>query len=339
LEWFASIMAPPLQDPDVRGGMTNIPLNGRRLKMRIAMMGSGGVGGYFGGRLAASGCDVTFIARGRHLAAIREHGLRIASRDMGDVIVRPAKATDDPAGTGVVDYVIVAVKLWDTVSAGQAILPMLGRDTTVLSLQNGVECDDILAGIVGADRLIGGVAFIASSIGAPGVIEHIGTMQRVVIGERAGGSSERVHRLCDSMLKASITAEISDDIEKTIWEKFVFLVGLSATTTLMRTTLGPVREDADSRGFLTAVMSETVAVARAKGIALPADYAQERLRFADGLPFDMTSSMHHDLEHGNPLEVAWLSGAVARFGRALGVPTPVNDTVYAALKPHAAPGP
>jgi 2-dehydropantoate 2-reductase len=141
------------------------------------------------------------------------------------------------------------------------------------------------------------------------------------------------------MLKAGITAEISDDIEKTIWEKFVFLVGLSATTTLMRTTLGPIRGDADSRRFLTAVMSETVAVARAKGIALRADYAQERLQFADGLPFDMTSSMHHDLEHGNPLEVAWLSGAVSRFGRALGVATPVNDTVYAALKPHAAPGP
>ena len=163
--------------------------------MRIAMMGSGGVGGYFGGRLAAQGCDVTFIARGRHLDAIRTQGLRIDSRDMGDAVIRPANATDDPASVGPVDYVIIGVKLWDTADAGRAILPMVGPETTVLSLQNGVDCDDILARIVGADRLIGGMAQIASSIGEPGVINHIGTMQRVVIGEPAGGSSPRVEAL------------------------------------------------------------------------------------------------------------------------------------------------
>jgi len=307
--------------------------------MRIAMMGSGGVGGYFGGRLAANGCDVTFIARGRHLAAIRERGLRIASRDMGDAVIDPAQVTDDPSAVGQVDYVIIGVKLWDTRTTGSAILPMLGPSTTVLSLQNGVECDDVLAPIVGAERLISGVAFIASSVGEPGVIKHIGTMQRVVLGEPSGRRSARVEALHAAMAAAGITAEISDDIHRTIWEKFVFLVGLSATTTLMRTTLGPVREDADSRALLLNVMRETVAVGRARGIALPADYAQNRLEFADGLPYDMTSSMHHDLNNGNPLEVAWLSGAVARFGRELGVPTPVNDTVFAALKAHAAPGP
>lgn len=303
------------------------------------MMGSGGVGGYFGGRLAASGCDVTFIARGRHLEAIREHGLHIDSRDMGDATIKPAVATDDPATVGEVDYVIVGVKLWDTAAAGEAILPMLGPETTVLSLQNGVECDGVLAPIVGERRLIGGVAFIASSVGAPGVIKHIGTMQRVVIGEPSGGSSARVEALHGAMADAGITAEISDDIQRTIWEKFVFLVGLSATTTLTRATLGPIREDPDGRAFLLEAMRETVAVGRAKGVALPADYADDRLAFADGLPVDMTSSMHHDLENGNPLEVSWLSGAVARFGEALGVPTPVNHTVYAALKAHAAPGP
>jgi 2-dehydropantoate 2-reductase len=307
--------------------------------MRIAMMGSGGVGGYFGGRLAANGCDVTFIARGRHLAAIRERGLRIDSRDMGDALINPAQATDDPSAVGQVDYVIVGVKLWDTRTTGAAILPMLGPSTTVLSLQNGVECDDVLAPIVGAERLISGVAFIASSVGEPGVIKHIGTMQRVVIGEPGGGRSARVEKLHAAMAAAGITAEISDDIERTIWEKFVFLVGLSATTTLMRTTLGPVREDNESRAFLLNVMSETVAVGRAKGIELPADYAQNRLEIADGLPYDMTTSMHHDLNNGNPLEVAWLSGAVSRFGREFGVGTPVNDTVFAALKAHAAPGP
>lgn len=307
--------------------------------MRIAMMGSGGVGGYFGGRLAAAGHDVTFIARGRHLDAIRAEGLRIRSRDMGDATIRPARTTDDPREVGEVDYVIVGVKLWDTAAAGRAIRPMLGPRTTVLSLQNGVEGDEVLAPIVGDERLIGGVAFIASSVAEPGVIEHIGTMQRLVIGERRGGGSPRVEALRDALVASGVVAEISDDIERTIWEKFVFLVGLSSTTTLTRTTLGPIREDPDGREFLSAVMHETVAVGRAKGIDLPADYAADRLAFADGLPADMTSSMHHDLDNGNPLEVAWLSGAVARFGKALGIATPVNHTVFAALKPHAAPGP
>lgn len=303
--------------------------------MRIVMMGSGGVGGYFGGRMAAAGYDVTFIARGRHLQAIRDHGLKIASRDMGDVIVDPAKATDNPAEVGAVDYVVVAVKLWDTEASGNAILPLLGPETTVLSLQNGVEGDEILAGIVGAERLIGGVAFIASSVGEPGVIKHIGTMQRVVIGERSGGSSPRVDALYEALREGGVVAEISDDIERTIWEKFVFLVGLSAMTTLLRTTLGPIRKDPDNRALLLDVMRETVSVGRARGVALPEDFAEDRLVFADGLPADMTSSMHHDLENGNPLEVAWLSGAVARFGRDAGIPTPVNRMVFEALEPLA----
>ncbi len=307
--------------------------------MRIAMMGSGGVGGYFGGRMTAAGCDVTFIARGRHLEAIRKHGLRIKSRDMDDVCIHPAKATDDPADVGVVDYVILGVKLWDTENAGRAILPMVGPQTTVLSLQNGVESDDILESFVGAEPIIGGVAFIASSIGEPGVIKHIGAMQRVVVGERPGGSSARVKALHDAMRKAGIDAEISDAIEQVIWEKFVFLVGLSATTTYLRTTLGPVREDPGSRELLLNIMRETVAVGRAQGIDLPAGYAEDRLAFADGLPIDMTSSMHHDLENENPLELAWLSGAVVRFGAELGIATPTNQTVYAALEPYAEPVP
>ena len=194
--------------------------------MRIAMMGSGGVGGYFGGRLAASGCDVTFIARGRHLDAILTEGLKIDSRDMGDALIHPARAAENPADVGVVDYVIVGVKLWDTRTTAEAILPMVGPDTAVLSLQNGVECDGILAEIVGREHLIGGAAFIASSIGEPGVIRHIGTMQRIVMGELGGGSSRRVEALATAMTEAGINAEISEDIERTIWEKFVFLVGL-----------------------------------------------------------------------------------------------------------------
>lgn len=303
------------------------------------MMGSGGVGGYFGGRLAASGCDVTFIARGAHLEAIRRDGLVIDSRDTVGTTIRPAQATEDPAAVGVVDYVIVAVKLWSTEEAGRAILPMVGPHTTVLSLQNGVECDDILAAIVGREKLIGGVAFIASSIRQPGIIAHIGRMQRVVIGELDGGTSPRVDRLHHALCAARVAAEISRDIQRTIWEKFVFLVGLSATTTLLRTTIGPIRADPDSRAVLRAVMQEAVAVARARGVALPDDYAEDRLAFADGLPADMTSSMHHDLERGSRLEVGWLSGAVARFGARLGIATPANQTIYAALKARAAPHP
>ncbi len=304
--------------------------------MRIAMMGSGGVGGYFGGRLAAGGCDVTFVARGRHLEAISAHGLKIESRDIGNLVVDPARATDDPTQVGVVDYVIVAVKLWDTEATGHAILPMLGPRTTVLSLQNGIDADDVLAPIVGADGLIGGVAFIASSILRPGVIQHIGTMQRVVIGELGGGSSRRVSALHDALLRGGVAAELSEDVERTIWEKFVFLVGLSATTTLLRTPLGPVRESREGRELLIDVMRETVQVGRARGVALPEGYAEDRLAFADGLPADMTSSMHHDLERGNPLEVAWLSGAVVRLGREMGVPTPANRMVLEALEPLAA---
>lgn len=303
--------------------------------MRIAMMGSGGIGGYFGGRMAATGADVSFIARGRHLAAMRENGLRLDSRDMGDATIDPVNATDDAASVAPVDYVIIGVKLWDTEDVGRAILPMLGPDTAILSLQNGVDCDDILAPIVGRERLISGVAFIASSISEPGVIRHIGTMQRIVMGEPDGSMSPRLTALQDIMTKAGITAETSDDIQRTLWEKFVFLVGLSSTTTLMRTTLGPIRENPESRDFLFGVMREATAVGRAIGVDLPEDFAETRLDFADGLPADMTSSMHHDFEAGNKLELPWLAGTVVRLGRAAGVATPVCQAVYAALLPKA----
>jgi 2-dehydropantoate 2-reductase len=305
--------------------------------MKIAMMGSGGVGGYFGGRMAAAGVGVTFIARGSHLEAIRRDGLKIESAERGDALVRPAQATDDPAEIGPVDCVVIGVKLWGTEEAGHAIAPLLGPDTMVLSLQNGVECDDILAGIVGRERLIGGVAFIASSIGRPGVLDHLGPLQRVVIGEPDGGSSPRVEALQAAMLSGGIDAEISEDIQRTIWEKFVFLVGLSGTTTLMRTTIGPIRDDPDRRKVLRAIFEEATAVGRARGVNLPADFAENRLAFTDSLPVGMTSSMHHDLERGNQLEVAWLGGAVARLGAELGIATPVNHTIFAALKHLAAP--
>ena len=303
--------------------------------MRIAMMGSGGIGGYFGGRMAAAGADITFIARGRHLDAIRQSGIKIDSAELGDAVIHPAQATDNPADVGPVDCVIMGVKLWDTKETGRAITPMLGPDTAVLSLQNGVDGDDILAPIVGRERLIGGVAFIASSISELGTIKHVGTMQRIVMGEPEGGSSERVAALHKIMKAGGINAEISDDVERTIWEKFVFLVGMSSTTTLMNSEIGPIRSDPEGREFLHNVFREVTAVGRARGVELPEDFGDTRLDFADGVPAEMTTSMHHDLKAGNRLELPWLAGAVVRMGREAGVPTPVCQTVYAALLPKA----
>jgi len=303
--------------------------------MKIAIMGSGGVGGYFGARLAQGGADVTFIARGEHLAAMQANGLKVDSAELGNALIKPVQATDTPADIGPVDYVIIAIKLWGTEEIAEAVKPMIGLETTVVSLQNGVESDDILADILGKKHLIGGIAQIASSISEPGVIYHLGTMQRVVIGELDCGLSDRVERLRVALEAGGVVAESSEDIQRTIWDKFVFLVGLSGTTTLVRTTIGPIREDPRMRRFLYDVMNETVQVARAKGVDFPEDYADEKLQFIDGLPFDMTSSMHHDLERNNPLEVAWLSGAVARFGAELGIDTPVNRTIDAALRPYA----
>jgi 2-dehydropantoate 2-reductase len=304
--------------------------------MKIAMMGSGGVGGFFGGRLAHAGYDVSFVARGAHLAAMRERGLVIESQAQGDIRVPKVRATDDPASIGPVDLVVLSVKLWDTESAARQIRPLLKPGTGVLSLQNGVIKDDILRRELGEAPVMGGVAYVATTISRPGVIHQVGTMQRIVLGEYDGRSSERARFLHQALLKAGVNAELSADVRRAIWEKFVFLVALSATTTSMRTPLGPIRENPRTRAFLLEIMREAVAVGRAHGVALPPDYAEGRLAFADGLPADMTSSMHHDLERGNRLEVDWLSGAVVQLGAAAGVPTPANRAVCDILALHAA---
>lgn len=301
--------------------------------MKIAVMGSGGVGGYFGGRLALSGCDVSFIARGAHLAAMREHGLKIESQS-GDIHVSRVRASDDPAAIGPVDLVMFCVKLADTESAARAIKPLFGTDTAIVSFQNGVQKDEILRREFGDKAVIGGVGYIATAIARPGVIKHTGTMQRLLFGEYDGTRSARVQALYDACRRAGINAEVPDDIRRAIWEKFVFLVGLSGTTTAVRLPIGPIRENPHSRAFLLDIIAEAVAVGRAQGVALPEDYAQQRLAFCDGLPAEMTSSMHHDLDRGNPLEVAWLSGSVADMGAKLGVPTPANRAVRAILAPH-----
>ncbi|MGH3171088.1 MAG: ketopantoate reductase family protein [Trebonia sp.] len=295
--------------------------------MRIAVMGTGGVGGYFGARLAHAGNEVAFVARGRQLEALRAHGLRVES-PRGDVHIPDVEVTDKPAEIGPVDLVLFGVKLWDTRDAAEVIKPLLGEETAVVSFQNGVVKDDILREVIGARHVIGGVAYIAATIAEPGLIRHSGSFQQLVFGEYDGSQSARVRQFRDACADSGIDVEISGQIERTIWEKFVFLVGLSGTTSLSRTTIGPIRSHPRSRAFLHDVMEEVVQVARAQGVPLPAGYADERLAFTDQASAGMTSSMYHDLTRGNRLEVAWLSGDVVERGARLGVPTPCNRAIY-----------
>ncbi|MCW5626303.1 MAG: 2-dehydropantoate 2-reductase [Burkholderiales bacterium] len=302
--------------------------------MRIAIMGSGGVGGYFGARLARAGDDVTFIARGAHLEAMRSDGLRVKSA-LGDIHLEEPRVTDDPAAVGRVDLVIFGVKLWDTEAAARALVPMVGPGTGVVSFQNGVQNDELLRSVLGEKAVVGGVCYIAATIARPGVIEHGGTMQKLVFGEYDGRRTARIQQFHDACVRSGIDAQISDDIARTIWEKFVFLVGLSATTATTRTPIGRIRADVHARRLLLAAMQEVVDVGRAEGVGLAADFAQDRLRFCDQLPESMTSSMHNDLERGSRLEVEWLSGDVSRRGERMGIATPVNTTVFDILARHA----
>jgi 2-dehydropantoate 2-reductase len=291
------------------------------------------VGGYFGARLAKGGADVVFIARGSHLAAMRERGLVIEGPE--SIVLPRVDATDDPAAVGPVDVILFCVKLWDSEAAAHALAPMLAPNTAVISLQNGVQKDDVLRPFVAENALMGGVAYIATTVARPGVIAQTGSIQRMIFGEFDGRPSERAATLLTACQGGGIDAEISPDIRRAIWEKFVFLVGLSGSTTTMRKPLGQIRGNPRSRAFLRDLMAETVAVGRALGVNLPADYAQARLAFADTLPPDMTSSMQHDLERGQRLELAWLSGAVMELGGRTGVPTPANRAVNDILILHA----
>ncbi len=295
--------------------------------MRIAVIGAGGVGGYFGGRLAAADNEVTFVARGAQLDAIRANGIELLSA-LGDLRIHPARAVEFIDQVGVVDLVLIAVKLWDTENVAQTLRPLRDKGAAFLSLQNGVDKDEVLRKYVSEDSILGGVCYIASKLSKPGVISHTGTVQRIVFGEYSGERSKRAETLLDACKRAAIDAEITDSIERVIWEKFVFLVGLSGTTATIRQTIGPIRANPQSRAFLLDVIKEVVALGQALGVDLREDYAEDRLAFCDSLPPSMTSSMHHDLESGNRLELPWLSGGVAELGRRVGIPTPLNRAIY-----------
>jgi len=289
-------------------------------------MGAGGLGGYFGARLAAAGNDVAFVARGAHLAAIRQDGLRVTSAK-GDLHLRDVVATDAPDSLPPADVVMVAVKLWDTEAAAEAIKPLVRPGTAVVSFQNGVSKDDVLRRVLGSDAVIGGVGQIGVVIGSPGVIAHTGTMAKLIFGEFDNRRSPRVEALLAACVSAGIDAEIAADINLAIWEKFAFLVPMSACTASMRSTIGPIRTNPQAFGFLLDVMKEAVAVGRALGVALPGNFAEQRQAFIEALPSQMTASMAGDLARGNRLELPWLSGAIVELGEKAGVPTPLNRAV------------
>jgi 2-dehydropantoate 2-reductase len=300
-------------------------------KMRIAAMAAGAVGGYFGGRLAAAGHDVFLIARGAQLVALRNKGLRIEST-LGDLHLPKIDATSDPEDVGPVDLVLFAVKLWDTEAAAEMARPLVGPNTRIITLQNGVDSVERIAPILGADKVVGGIAYIATVVSAPGVVTHTSQFAQMRCGRIDGAPDPQLAAFAQAAQGAGIDIALSDSINADRWKKFVFLVGLSAATGTTRHPLGPILDDPDTRAFFYHLMREVVAVGRAKGVALPEDFADDRMRFAEAAPRDFKASLLHDLERGNRLEVDWLSGKVVEFGRALGIPTPANDAAYAVLK-------
>jgi 2-dehydropantoate 2-reductase len=301
--------------------------------MRIAVVGAGGVGGGFGAALAKAGADVTFIARGAHLAAMKSVGLKVQG-GRGETHVVPTQATDDPSSIGTVDIVLFCVKLWDVESAGKAVKPLVGPETAVIPLQNGVDAHERLIPILGTKSLMCGVAQISASIVAPGVIQQVGTFMRMIFGELDGTRSKRAEELHALCLKAGFDATLSEQILTELWMKFVLLAANAGIMALARQPIGQVRDDADMRPFLIAAYKETIEVGRANGVALPAEAIDKVLDFLSHAPPAMKPSMALDLDRGNRLELPWLSGKVVELGRKLGVSTPTHDVIYAMLKPY-----
>ena len=300
--------------------------------MKIACMGSGGVGGYFGARLQQGGHDVTFIARGRHLAAMRKDGLTLESTH-GNANLK-VRAVEQPSEIGgPVDIVMFGVKLWDTEGAAAQIKPIVGPETQVIPFQNGVESIDRLRKFFPEKSVMGGSAYIASRISRPGVIEHIGQMSRLQFGALMPSQRPMAEKFLAACKESRLNAELADDIVRANWEKFVFLVALSSATAASRAPLGVIRADPDLRWMLEQAMRETWTVGRARGVKLADDFIEARMKFAETLPAEMKASMAHDLEAGGKLEAPWLCGAVARMAREAGLDAPVNRAVYAALKP------
>ena len=302
--------------------------------MKIAIVGAGGVGGYFGARLAEAGHEVAFLARGAHKAAMKAKGLTVHS-PLGDIHLPAPDVVDDPAAVDLREAVLFCVKLWDVPDAAEILRPMLGSESCVAPIQNGVSVTDTLAGLLGAEQILGAVTQISASIEAPGVIRHHGDFARLIFGELGSGNSARPERLAAACTDAGIEARVSPDIEAEIWVKFIFLAAMAGATAFYRAPIGEIRDHPERWARLEAMVRETAAVGRAKGVALADDAEESSLGFLRKLPPAMKSSMQLDLERGRRLELEWLNGEVVRLGVELGVETPENAAVFEALKPYA----
>ena len=300
--------------------------------MKILIMGTGGVGGYYGGLLAQQGNEVTFIARGAHLYAIRHEGLRVKSIH-GDFKVFPANATEDPAKVEPVDLVLFCVKTYNTDEAAEAIRPVIGPQTAVLSLQNGVDAMERIGRVVGMEHVIGGATWLSSAVEEPGAIKQISQFRRIVFGELEGGRSERLQSIFETLNSTGVTVEVSEDIQKILWTKFVFISAVSALGSLTRLPMGDYRSVPETRSLLSGIMQEVEALARAQGIPLDPDVVQKSLEFMDHAAPHIKPSMQLDVESGRRTELESMVGVIGRKGRQLGIPTPVADFLYSSLLP------
>jgi 2-dehydropantoate 2-reductase len=303
-------------------------------RLTIAVFGTGATGGYFGGRLAEAGEDVRFIARGAHLAAMREHGLRVDSVD-GDFRLHSVRVTDDPAEIGPVDVVLLGVKAWQVPEAATAVRPLVGDRTFVVPLQNGIEAPDQLAAVLGAGHVLGGLCSILAYIEGPGRIRHTGVAPYIAFGELDGSSSARTEALREVFARSrGVTVEVVPDIRAAMWNKFLFIAAMSGVGAVTRAPIGVVRSQPESRRLLRQALEEIYAVAVRSRIPLPADTVERTLGFIDGLPPDGTASMQRDVMQGRPSELEAQVGAVVRLGERVGVEVPVHRTIYAALLPQ-----
>ena len=297
-------------------------------------MAAGAVGGYFGARLAAAGHDVFFIARGANRDAIAKNGLKIESVH-GDLHLPKPNVTDDPGKVGPVDIVLFAVKLWDTETAAAAARPLLGPDSRLITFQNGVDSVERLSAVLGADRIVGGAAYIATVIGSPGIIKHTSSFAMMRFGRPDKRPDDRLNALVDAGKAAKLDVALSADIDRELWQKFIFLTAMAGTTASLRSSIGPIVADSELREFFRALMEEAFAVGKTKGISLDPAFIDERMNFVTSkVEPGMKASMAHDLERGNRIELDWLAGKVRALGKQFGIPTPASDTVYTVLKLH-----
>jgi 2-dehydropantoate 2-reductase len=299
--------------------------------VKIAIFGSGGVGGYFGGKLAAAGEDVTFLARGAHLKALQDNGLHIAS-PLGDVHLPKVQAADRPQAIGPADVVLFTIKLYDVDAAAATLGPLIGPETVVITLQNGVDAIDMVAKHVGEEHVAGGAAYIVVVVDQPGRLRHTGG-QNLVFGERDGRRSDRLVAFEEAGKRAGFGAKASSEVETDLWIKFVRLSAWSGMTAVTRSPMGVLRDDPELFEMMMTATKEAIAVGTARGITFPADIVESTLAMIPNFPAASKSSMLEDLERGRRLELPWLSGAVVRIGREVGVPTPVHRFINAVLTP------